>query len=220
MLIMAQCTDGDKKDFVGVALTFWKSELDLEKAGENMGTIVRAIDDVRKKPSDSTIKIRLLEAQDIIIIAAAFAGIGWNKPASQYERYLAEQVKGERVVLVAYRGKDCVGYVTIQWKSDYPPFAEKSIPEIQDLNVLPAFRRKGLASALVDEAEKRIFERSKVAGIGFGVSADYGAAQRMYILRGYVPDGRGLFGYGRYIRERTTVLVDDCVIYLTKERNE
>ena len=50
MLMMAQCTDGDKKDFVGVALTFWRSDLDLDKAGENMGIIVRAIDDARKQP--------------------------------------------------------------------------------------------------------------------------------------------------------------------------
>ena len=45
MLIMAHCTDGDKKDFVGIALTFWKSELDLEKAEENLGIIVRLLDE-------------------------------------------------------------------------------------------------------------------------------------------------------------------------------
>jgi len=53
MLIMAQCTDSDKKDFVGVALTFWRSDLDLKKAGENMGIIVRAIDDARKHTANS-----------------------------------------------------------------------------------------------------------------------------------------------------------------------
>ena len=169
---------------------------------------------------DMKITIGLLEAQDIGITVSSFADIGWNKPASQYEHYLGEQDRGERVVLVAYSGESFAGYVTIVWQSDYPPFAEKGIPEVKDLNVLPAFRRHGIASALMDEAERRVFERSGIAGIGFGISADYGAAQRMYVLRGYVPDGRGLFGNGQYIREPSTVQVDDCVIYLTKERGD
>lgn len=35
--------------------------------------------------------IRALEADHVSEIAAAFAAIGWNKPAAQYERYLHEQ---------------------------------------------------------------------------------------------------------------------------------
>ena len=169
--------------------------------------------------TDYKITIRLLKPEDIQRIVSLFHSIGSHgKTLSLYERYLAEQDKGERVVLVAYSGRDLVGYVTIIWHPDYPPFAEKNIPEISDLSVLPAFRRRGIGSILMDEAEKRIFERSDVAGIGFGISADYGAAQRIFVKRGYIPDGQGLFGNGQYIRERSTVQVDDCAIYLTKKR--
>lgn len=71
----------------------------------------------------------------------------------------------------------------------------------------------------MDEAEKRIFERSEVAGIGFGISADYGAAQRMFVKRGYVPDGRGLWSLkGYYVWEQSTIQVDNCAIFLTKSR--
>ena len=164
--------------------------------------------------------IRPLEAQDIEKLTSLFMDIGWNFRVSLFERYLEEQDRGERVVLVAYLCEDFTGYVTIVWKSGYPPFAEKGIPEVVDLNVLLKFRRHGIASTLMDEAERRIFERSDVAGIGVGISADYGAAQRMYVLRGYVPNGRGLFGNGQYIWERSTVQVDDCVICLTKERGD
>ncbi|HVO43880.1 MAG TPA: hypothetical protein VMT34_14720 [Aggregatilineales bacterium] len=45
--------------------------------------------------------IRPLETADIEVIAAAFRAIGWNKPASQYSRYFAEQIAGQRLVLVA-----------------------------------------------------------------------------------------------------------------------
>ncbi len=166
-----------------------------------------------------TLNIRTLEAGDILVMAAAFRSLaGPGKTAADFRGYLGEQAADERVVLVAFMDDVFAGYVTIKWHSDYPPFAEQNIPEISDLNVLAQFRRRGIASRLVDEAERRIFERSSVAGIGFGISADYGPAQRMYVKRGYVPDGRGLFGYGHFVPDNATVLAGLCAIYLTKER--
>ena len=35
--------------------------------------------------------IRTLQNQDIVSIAAAFQSLRWNKPQSQYQRYLQEQ---------------------------------------------------------------------------------------------------------------------------------
>ena len=51
----------------------------------------------RDKQGDAALKllIRPLEAQDVAPMTDAFAALGWNKPASQYERYLAEQQAGE-----------------------------------------------------------------------------------------------------------------------------
>jgi ribosomal protein S18 acetylase RimI-like enzyme len=167
------------------------------------------------------ITIRLLKEEDIQLIYSAFTDTGGYRPSLLFERYLAEQEEGERVALVAYSDNDFAGYVTIKWQSDYPSFAEKGIPEINDLNVLPAFRRRGVATALVNEAERRIFESSPVAGIGVGMYADYGPAQRMYALRGYVPVGLGLFYKGQHVRPGQEVPVDDdLVLYLTKERGE
>jgi GNAT superfamily N-acetyltransferase len=165
------------------------------------------------------ITIKLLKAQEIQHITSAFANTVWKDISSILERYLAEQDKGTRVVLLAYLDEDFAGYVTIKWQSGYPPFVEKGIPEINDLRVIPAFRRRGIASALVDEAEKRIFEESPVAGIGVGMYADYGVAQRMYVLRGYVPDGLGLFYKGRHVRPGQEVQIDDdLILYFIKER--
>ncbi len=106
------------------------------------------------------LEIRLLETQDIKELTSLFADIGWERRISLFQQYLEEQDRGERVVLVAYSGESFAGYVTIVWQSDYPPFAEKGIPEVKDLNVLSAFRRHGVASALMDEAERRVFEWS------------------------------------------------------------
>ena len=66
--------------------------------------------------------------------------------------------------------------------------------------------------------EERIAARSRVAGIGVGMTADYGAAQRLYVRRGYVPDGRGLMTGGRPVAFGESVPVDDdLVLYFTRE---
>ncbi len=164
------------------------------------------------------IRVGLLRACDVQPIADAFEVIGWNKPASQYRRYLAEQEQARRTILVAFSSDDrFCGYVTINWRSDYPPFQAEDIPELQDFNVLPHVRRRGIGTRLMDEAERMVRERSPVVGIGVGMDADYGAAQRLYVLRGYVPDGKGLTYKNRSVRRGEQVTVDDgLVLHFTK----
>ena len=163
-------------------------------------------------------EIRLLEQRDVEPIVAAFREIGWShKRPTLYRCYLSEQDDGWRTVLVALAGGEFVGYLTVDWRPVYPPFRESGIPEITDFNVLPPFRRRGIGTRLMDEAERRIAERSPVAGIGFGLTPDYGAAQRMYVKRGYVPDGMGMRSNDRYVKHGDRVTVDDgLVIFLTK----
>lgn len=135
--------------------------------------------------------LRQLLPSDVADISAAFALLRWNKPASQYERYLDEAAQGMRTTIIARLDGLFVGYVTIKWESEYPPFREAAVPEVQDLNVLPDFRHRRIGSKLMDEAEKIIMARSRAVGIGVGFDSDYGAAQRLYVLRGYVPDANG-----------------------------
>lgn len=161
--------------------------------------------------------IRLLEAEDIPLIAEAFRELGWNKPASQYQRYLMEQQLKKRLVYVAFVEGKFAGYLTICWRSGYGPFRAGKIPEIVDFNVLPEFRRLGVGTLLMDEAEVEISRVSSLAGIGVGMTADYGAAQKMYVLRGYIPDGRGLHWRDHNVRYREEVIVDDdLALYFTK----
>lgn len=164
-----------------------------------------------------TFEIRFLSESDPEVISAAFKDIGWGKPAAQYRRYLAERTAGTRTCLVAAVDGQFAGYVTVNWKPAYPAFIEQHIPEIQDLNVLPSFRRKGVGSRLLDRAEAEISLRSSVAGIGFGLHPGYNEAQRLYVKRGYVPDGHGVTYRNHYVKEGLPVVLDDdLVLHLTK----
>ena len=150
-------------------------------------------------------------------IAEAFRRIGWIKPAALFERYLAEQASGTRSCWVAHLGDDFAGYTTVNWEPTYPFFAENRIPEIQDLNVLPLFRRLGIGTALLFRAETEIATRSDVAGLSVGLHPGYNEAQRLYVKRGYVPDGRGVTYKDRYLREGEQVrLDDDFLLHLTR----
>lgn len=152
---------------------------------------------------------------DVADLASAFSVL--NKSHEQYRRYFEEQQNGARLVLVARDDGKISGYITIVWHSNYAPFREAAIPEIQDFNVLPKFRRRAIGSRLLNEAERKVAERSSIAGLGVGLFHDYGAAQRLYALRGYVPDARGITSHGRRLNWGDEAKIDDdLVLWLTK----
>jgi GNAT superfamily N-acetyltransferase len=158
------------------------------------------------------LRIRPLQDSDPEIIADPFLAIGWNKPAALFHRYLAEQASGSRSCWVANLNITFTGYVTVNWNPSYPLFAEQKIPEIQDLNVLPSFRGRGIGTALLDYAEAQIALVSDVAGIGVGLHPGYNAAQKLYGQRGYIPDGHGIVYKDRYLHEGETVILDDDLL--------
>lgn len=162
-------------------------------------------------------KIRLLQQEDIPFIVSAFTEIGWEKPASIYEAYFKEQQDGQRRVWVAFKNGMFAGYITLKWHSDYPFFRKQNIPEISDLNVLPKFRQQGIASQLLELAEGEAQSKSNVVGIGVGLLADYGEAQRLYIKRGYIPDGHGITSHYASVSYGDVVRIDDdLILWFTK----
>jgi GNAT superfamily N-acetyltransferase len=163
----------------------------------------------------------LLSSDHIPLISEAFNQIGWNKPASIFEEYLKEQEIGARIVWVAHVYDQFAGYITLKWQSLYPSFKAQNIPEISDLNVLPAYRKMGIGSLLLDTAEKAAATKSEVVGIGVGLYAGedggYGAAQRLYVKRGYIPDGKGVtYNYAPTVPGNSYPLDDDLVLWFTK----
>ena len=168
--------------------------------------------------STETVQIRLLAESDPPAIAAAFTNIGWNKPESQYRTYWKEQVAKTRMCFVAVIEGQFAGHVTLNWRPAYVGFAGLNVPEIQDLNVLPGYRRRGIASCLLDRAEIEAARHSDVVGIAVGLHPGYNGAQRLYVKRGYIPDGRGVTYRNRFVKEGASVVLDDdLVLHFTKQ---
>ena len=173
-------------------------------------------------PAISEAAIKSFSASDIQIIVDAFGRANWPKPASIFETYLQEQLTGTRLVWMAHVQDEFAGYVTLKWQSQYESFAAARIPEITDLNVLPSFRKMGIGSLLLDRAEKVALTKSQIIGIGVGLytgeDGGYGAAQRLYIKRGYIADGQGVtYNYQPTIPGNSYTLDDDLVLWFTKK---
>ena len=163
--------------------------------------------------------IKLLEKGDIGNIVNAFTTSNWTKkPASTFESYLAEQNAKERIIWLAYHNNAFAGYVTLLWQSDYSYFQENNTPEIKDLNILPNFRNQGIGTVLLDVAEIEASGYAGKIGIGVGLYLDYGSAQRLYVKRGYIPDGNGItYDYKTVLPGEKTVLDDELILWMVKE---
>jgi ribosomal protein S18 acetylase RimI-like enzyme len=164
--------------------------------------------------------IRKMIYEDCDSISSAFRLQNWDKPVEQYETYFQEQLDDNRLVLIAEYGGEFAGYLTILWMSAYKYFWDNNIPEIADLNVLIKYRRRGIATELMAEAESIVAQDYDAVGIGVGLILDYGAAQRLYVKLGYMPDGFGASKHGRYLKYGDEVAADDdLVLCFTKRLN-
>ena len=160
--------------------------------------------------------IRTLRPDDVDPLANAFAS--WPKPRQLFETYARRVADGQLDLLVATVDSQTAGYLLIEPRSSYPPFANAGIPEIADFNVLHEYRRRGVGTALMDEAERRVAQFSDVVGLGVGLYTDYGTAQRMYVRRGYLPDGAGVVLHGVPVEPGAEItLDDDPVLMFTKQ---
>lgn len=108
-------------------------------------------------------------------------------------RVFDDVARGTRIVCVAAIGGKDAGYCVLNLTPKYAYFRAHDIPEIQDLNVLPPYRRRGVASALIAHCENLARRKGhRQMGIAVGLHGGFGAAQRLYVRLGYVPDGYGI----------------------------
>lgn len=162
--------------------------------------------------------IRALDLSDITYFPKEFQMQGWEKPVSLFRQYYEEQEKGIRRVTVATLDTVPAGYATLLQNDSHGPFQDQNIPVIVDFNVLEKYQRLGVGSAIFDAIEEEVKKYSKKICLGVGLHSGYGAAQRLYIKRGYIPDGSGVWFENRPLKPYAEcVNNDDLVLYLSKE---
>ncbi len=177
---------------------------------------------INKAEKIDKLGIVTLQENQINEIVSAFKKIGWNKPVSIYKAYIRQESQNLRSTFFASINGQFCGYVTIKWKSDYQSFGSNNTPEICDLNVLPDFRKKGIGTLLIQHCENSAKNNGYTEiGLGVGLTADYGDAQRLYIRLGFVPDGQGLHYKYKIANYSEKVIVDDdLLIFLSKKLNK
>lgn len=164
----------------------------------------------------TTCSIRKMQSSDIKDLSRGFISQGWPSREEILTRYFKEQESGEREVLVAEVEGAVAGYITILPDAKQGPFAGMA-PELSDFNVFEPFQNQGIGNLLLEEAEKRVRLISDKVTLGVGLHSGYGPAQRLYIKRGYIPDGTGVW-YQNHQPAMNAVCEDigELVLYLSK----
>lgn len=164
----------------------------------------------------TTCSIRKMQESDIKELSRGFISQGWPSREEILTRYFKEQESGEREVLVGEVEGAVAAYITILPDAKQGPFAGMA-PELSDFNVFEPFQNQGIGNLLLEEAEKRVRLISDKVTLGVGLHSGYGPAQRLYIKRGYIPDGSGVW-YQNHQPAMNAVCEDigELVLYLSK----
>lgn len=166
---------------------------------------------------DETILIRDMTERDARMITSAEIAQGWHQTIEKYEMRLRDRAEGRSVALAAeYKGAPA-GYINLYPDSGNGPFAGRGYPEIVDFGVLEQYQKRGVGTKLMDIAEQIASDYSDTVYLSVGLHSGYGSAQRMYVKRGYVPDGSGVWYRDEICPQCADCRNDDdLVLYLSK----
>lgn len=168
--------------------------------------------------SDNDILIRNMKIEDAKIIFDTYMSYGWHPAMETYENYCKEQEEQKRKVFIAeYEGEVC-GLCTLVMNPAEGPWAGMGYPEIVDLSVFFHVHKKGIGNKLLDVAEKEASKVADMVYLAVGVHSGYGAAQRIYVKRGYMPDGSGVWYQGKQLEQYAPCCNDDdLLLFMSKK---
>ena len=167
---------------------------------------------------DGLLAVRSMTGADVDDFVRAECEQGWHSTPAKLLMRLEHERAGKCITLTAQLGEEAAGYVFVYPDSPWGAFGGRGLPEIVDFAVLEKFRRRGVGSALMDTAERIAARYADTVYLGVGLHSGYGAAQRMYAKRGYVPDGSGVWYGGRIAEPYADVNNDDdLALYLSKK---
>ena len=165
--------------------------------------------------------IREMQEKDIESLVKNFY-FPWSSQQAttfKWQQYYKEHQNHIRTVYLLENEGEIIGYGSLLKASDYSYFKESEIPEINDVWISENFRKKGFGKKLIlhieSEARKRGYSE---IGLGVGLYADYGNAQKLYFQIGYKPNGKGItYKTVQVVPGEKYAIDDDLILWLTKK---
>ncbi|WP_084554777.1 GNAT family N-acetyltransferase [Eubacterium xylanophilum] len=142
---------------------------------------------------DDKLIIRDMESADAQVFTDEFTAQGWHPDIAGYLSRLKDRSENKCIALTAVYERCPAGYVYVYMCANEGSFKDKGWPIIVDFNVLKKYQRRGIGNRLMDAAEQVASQYADNVCLGVGLCDSYGAAQRMYVKRGYIPDGSGVW---------------------------
>ncbi|OON92924.1 MAG: GNAT family N-acetyltransferase [Candidatus Epulonipiscioides saccharophilum] len=165
------------------------------------------------------IAIRKMIKSDIIEFPIEFLKQGGhNKSEALFQKYFQEQEEGSRKLFIATVDNKIAGYATLLPQDLFGAFKGRNIPIIVDFNVLEKYQKHGVGTTILNYIEDNVKKYSSEICLGVGLHYGYGSAQRMYIKRGYIPDGSGVWFQDERLEQYAKCINDDeLILYLSKK---
>ena len=161
---------------------------------------------------------RFMKREDIDHAVAESPPYGIDRLRKLLGTYLDEQERGLRATAAAEVGSRFAGYVTLLPSAKSGAFKKSNIPQIQDLVVFEKFKRQGIGAELMNRIEAEAGLRSDEVCLGVGLHGINGAAQRLFVKRGYIPDGSGVWiGRSPARPDATIESVGVLTLYMSKK---
>lgn len=162
---------------------------------------------------DDDLLIRDMEEADAQILNDEYTAQGWHPDLDYYYMRIREAAEGKCAALTALWHDQPAGNVYLYYAANEGPFKGKGWPIIVDFGVLKKHQRKGIGNHLMDVAEQIAGRHADTVCLGVGLSREYGTAQRMYVKRGYIPDGSGVWYQDKQcVQYETTCTIDDDLV--------
>ena len=168
---------------------------------------------------DADLEIRNMEEADDRIFYEEYTAQGWHPEIGDCLMRLKDQAEGKCITLTAVYQGHPAGSVYVYLNAKEGPFKGKGLPVIVDFSVLQKYQRKGIGNKLMDVAEQIAGQYADTVCLGVGLCDAYGSAQRMYVKRGYIPDGSGVWYQDKQCVQYETVCTidDDLILFLSKK---
>ncbi len=173
----------------------------------------------RGRNMDPNFILKKAKDTDLQALYGLLAKLKYDKEQGYFERCLERQEAGDLDFLLGFIGDNLMAYGLHNFVPKYGLYKKLGISEIQDLNVHQDYRRRGIATRMIEacEAKSRALGHDMI-GISVGLHSSYGPAQRLYFKLGYQPDGNGIT-YDRQILSYGEMRPndDDLALMMIKE---